>query len=186
MSRPQSSGWKSSRRGIAVFTVYDATLARAAASVGPDASIVGDALRPNALGIAFADVQLARMIHHTAVVRCGAPDAYLVQDMPEGALGIVLQGPPAGAAAAVTRAVGVITLGLGRADGCDGAVANSEALLGLIDLGSGASAGDVTRRRRASGPVLQIQCARMRHLTAAQPQRESGQGSSRQACGRLL
>ena len=73
------------RRGepIAMVTAYDAPTARAAADVGMDVLLVGDSLGTNMLGYASErDVTMDDMAHHAAAVRRGAPDSFLVVDLP--------------------------------------------------------------------------------------------------------
>ena len=68
---------------IAVVTAYDAPGARLAAAAGVDMILVGDSLAQGALG--YADtlpVTMEDMLHHAAAVRRGAPEAFVVGDMP--------------------------------------------------------------------------------------------------------
>jgi len=68
---------------IATMTAYDAPQARAQAAAGVDAILVGDSVGVNILGYASErEVTLADMIHHTAAVRRGAPDAFVYADLP--------------------------------------------------------------------------------------------------------
>jgi 3-methyl-2-oxobutanoate hydroxymethyltransferase len=73
------------RRGekIVVVTAYDAPTARIEAEAGVDAILVGDSVGVNMLGYAHErEVTLADMAHHIAAVRRGAPDVYLIGDLP--------------------------------------------------------------------------------------------------------
>ncbi len=73
------------RRGekIVVVTAYDAPTAQAAAEVGVDIILVGDSVGVNVLGYAHErEVTLADMRHHIAAVRRGAPEAYIIGDLP--------------------------------------------------------------------------------------------------------
>lgn len=68
---------------LALVTAYDATLARLAQEAGVDALLVGDSLgmviqgRENTLG-----VMLDEMVYHSRLVVRGAPDLFIIADMP--------------------------------------------------------------------------------------------------------
>ncbi|KAF0122711.1 MAG: 3-methyl-2-oxobutanoate hydroxymethyltransferase [Methylocystaceae bacterium] len=73
------------RRGekIVVVTAYDAPTARIEAEAGVDIILVGDSVGVNVLGYAHErEVTLADMAHHIAAVRRGAPEAYIIGDLP--------------------------------------------------------------------------------------------------------
>lgn len=73
------------RRGekIAVVTAYDAPTAQIEADAGVDIILVGDSVGVNVLGYGHErDVTLKDMAHHIAAVRRGAPDAYIIGDLP--------------------------------------------------------------------------------------------------------
>ena len=73
------------RRGekIVVLTAYDAPTARIEAQAGVDVILVGDSVGVNVLGYAHErEVTLADMAHHIAAARRGAPDVYLIGDLP--------------------------------------------------------------------------------------------------------
>ncbi len=73
------------RRGekIVVITAYDAPTARIEAEAGVDIILVGDSVGMNVLGYAHErEVTLADMAHHIAAVRRGAPDVYIIGDLP--------------------------------------------------------------------------------------------------------
>lgn len=73
------------RRGekIVVVTAYDAPTARIEAEAGVDVILVGDSVGVNILGYAHErEVTLADMAHHIAAVRRGAPEIYLIGDLP--------------------------------------------------------------------------------------------------------
>ena len=68
---------------IAMLTAYDAPTARAEAAGGVDLILVGDSVGTNMLGYASErEVQLADIAHHTRAVRRGAPDTFIVSDLP--------------------------------------------------------------------------------------------------------
>ncbi len=73
------------RRGekIVVVTAYDAPTAQAAAEVGVDIILVGDSVGVNVLGYAHErEVTLSDMSHHIAAARRGAPETYIIGDLP--------------------------------------------------------------------------------------------------------
>jgi 3-methyl-2-oxobutanoate hydroxymethyltransferase len=68
---------------IAMVTAYDAPTARAAVDAGMDVLLVGDSVGTNMLGYASErDVTMDDMVHHGAAVRRGAPDAFVIVDLP--------------------------------------------------------------------------------------------------------
>ncbi len=73
------------RRGekIVVVTAYDAPTARIEVEAGVDIILVGDSVGVNILGYAHErEVTLADMAHHIAAARRGAPDVYIIGDLP--------------------------------------------------------------------------------------------------------
>jgi len=73
------------RRGekIVVVTAYDAPTAQAAAEVGVDIILVGDSVGVNVLGYGHErEVTLSDMSHHVAAARRGAPETYIIGDLP--------------------------------------------------------------------------------------------------------
>jgi 3-methyl-2-oxobutanoate hydroxymethyltransferase len=73
------------RRGerIVVVTAYDAPTARLEVEAGVDIILVGDSVGVNVLGYAHErEVTLSDMAHHIAAVRRGAPEIYLIGDLP--------------------------------------------------------------------------------------------------------
>lgn len=68
---------------IVMVTVYDATTARAAFDAGVDTLLVGDSLAMTTLGYPNTlPVTLDEMLHHTRAARRGAPDAFVICDLP--------------------------------------------------------------------------------------------------------
>jgi 3-methyl-2-oxobutanoate hydroxymethyltransferase len=68
---------------IAMLTAYDAPQARAQEQAEIDVILVGDSVGVNILGYASErEVTLADMAHHTRAVRRGAPDTFVIADMP--------------------------------------------------------------------------------------------------------
>ena len=68
---------------IAMLTAYDAPSARAQAAAGVDVILIGDSVGTNVLGYASErEVQLDDICHHTRAVRRGAPDTFLISDLP--------------------------------------------------------------------------------------------------------
>lgn len=68
---------------IAMITTYDYPTAQMAVKAGADVLLVGDSLGTNTLGYeTVRDVTIADICHHTAAVRRGAPEAYILSDLP--------------------------------------------------------------------------------------------------------
>lgn len=68
---------------LVVVTACDAPSARLAAAAGVDALLVGDSLGMTVLGFdSTLPVTMDDMVRHTAAVRRGAPDAFVIADMP--------------------------------------------------------------------------------------------------------
>lgn len=68
---------------VVVITAYDAPTARIEAEVGVDILLVGDSVGTNVLGYTHErEVKLSDIAHHVAAVRRGAPDVYLIGDLP--------------------------------------------------------------------------------------------------------
>lgn len=80
-----SSFRKMKERGekIVVLTAYDAPSAALAMVCGVEMLLVGDSVANTALGYSNTlPLTLEASLHHTAAVRRGAPDAFIVGDMP--------------------------------------------------------------------------------------------------------
>lgn len=76
-------GMKKKGEKITVLTAYDAAMARGLAAADVDILLVGDSLGMVVLGYdSTVPVTMDEMIHHAAAVRRGAPDAFVVGDMP--------------------------------------------------------------------------------------------------------
>ncbi len=70
---------------ITMLTAYDATTARLLDDCGVDMLLVGDSLGMVVLGYdSTVPVTMEDMLHHAAAVRRGAPEAFIVGDMPYG------------------------------------------------------------------------------------------------------
>lgn len=75
----------SRRKGerMAMLTAYDYPSARLVAEAGVDLILVGDSLGMVVLGYdSTTPVTLDDMVHHTRAARRGAPDAFLIADLP--------------------------------------------------------------------------------------------------------
>ena len=68
---------------IVMVTAYDAPSAAAAFDAGIDVLLVGDSLAPTVLGYRNTlPVTMEQMLHHAAAVRRGAPNSFVVFDLP--------------------------------------------------------------------------------------------------------
>lgn len=78
---------KAAGKKISMLTAYDASMARMLNSCGVvDILLVGDSLGMIVLGYdSTVPVTMEEMLHHARAVRRGAPDAFVVGDMPFGA-----------------------------------------------------------------------------------------------------
>jgi len=77
------SRMKSRGDRIAVVTAYDAPTAALEVEAGADIILVGDSVGVNILGYAHeCEVTLADIAHHLAAVRRGAPELYIIADLP--------------------------------------------------------------------------------------------------------
>lgn len=79
----QFFGMKREKRPIVMLTAYDAPTAKAEWAAGVDIILVGDSVGTNILGYrSEQDVTLDDIVHHTRAVRRGAPDAFILSDLP--------------------------------------------------------------------------------------------------------
>ena len=68
---------------LAMLTAYDYPTAKLVAEAGVDLILVGDSLGMVVLGYdSTVPVTMEDMVHHTAAARRGAPDAFLIGDLP--------------------------------------------------------------------------------------------------------
>ena len=68
---------------LVMITAYDAPTAAAAADAGIDILLVGDSLAPTVLGYRNTiPVTMEQMLHHASAVRRGAPESFVVFDLP--------------------------------------------------------------------------------------------------------
>ncbi|MDO5375757.1 MAG: 3-methyl-2-oxobutanoate hydroxymethyltransferase [Staphylococcus rostri] len=76
---------------ISMVTAYDYPSAKQVEAAGIDMILVGDSLGMTVLGYdSTVDVTLDDMLHHSKAVRRGAPDTFVVVDMPFGMVGVDL------------------------------------------------------------------------------------------------
>ncbi len=74
---------KADRQRIVMITAYDAPTARFAEAGGVDMILVGDSLGMTCLGYSdTVPVTMDDIVHHCKAVRRGAPDTFIVGDMP--------------------------------------------------------------------------------------------------------
>lgn len=72
---------------IAMLTAYDAPTARALAEGGADVLLVGDSVGTNILGYSSErEVTMDDIVHHVKAVRRGAPDMFILGDLPYGSV----------------------------------------------------------------------------------------------------
>ncbi|WP_323703243.1 3-methyl-2-oxobutanoate hydroxymethyltransferase [Mammaliicoccus sp. Dog046] len=80
---------KEQKEKITMVTAYDYPSAKQVEQAGIDTILVGDSLGMVVLGYdSTVQVTVDDMIHHTKAVRRGAPDSYIIIDVPFGAVGI--------------------------------------------------------------------------------------------------
>lgn len=76
---------KQDDKKITMVTAYDYPSAKQSEQAGLDTILVGDSLGMTVLGYeSTVQVTMADMVHHTRAVRRGAPDTYVVVDLPFG------------------------------------------------------------------------------------------------------
>lgn len=76
---------KTAGQKISMLTAYDASMAQMIASCGTDILLVGDSVGNVMLGYgSTVPVTMDEMLHHCKAVRRGAPDAFVLGDMPYG------------------------------------------------------------------------------------------------------
>jgi len=76
---------KETGKKISMLTAYDAAMSRLMAECGVDMLLVGDSLGMVVLGYdSTVPVTMEQMLHHCGAVRRGAPEAFVVGDMPFG------------------------------------------------------------------------------------------------------
>lgn len=84
-SVPEIMAMKAAGAKITMLTAYDASMAAMLAGCGVDVLLVGDSLGMVVLGYdSTVPVTMDEMLHHAAAVRRGAPDAFVIGDMPFG------------------------------------------------------------------------------------------------------
>jgi 3-methyl-2-oxobutanoate hydroxymethyltransferase len=76
---------KTARQPITMITAYDFPTARIMDEAGIDSVLVGDSVGTNWLGLASErEVTINDMLHHTAAVKRGVNNAFLIADLPYG------------------------------------------------------------------------------------------------------
>ncbi|MFI3132207.1 3-methyl-2-oxobutanoate hydroxymethyltransferase, partial [Mammaliicoccus sciuri] len=77
---------KEQKEKISMITAYDYPSAKQAEAAGIDTILVGDSLGMVVLGYdSTVEVTMEDMTHHAKAVRRGAPDSYVIVDVPFGA-----------------------------------------------------------------------------------------------------
>ena len=85
----QLQAYKDNKEKISMVTAYDYPSAKQAEAAQIDMILVGDSLGMTVLGYDnTVQVTVEDMIHHAKAVRRGAPDTYVVVDVPFGGVGI--------------------------------------------------------------------------------------------------
>jgi 3-methyl-2-oxobutanoate hydroxymethyltransferase len=83
---------KAAGKPITMLTAYDASMAKLFHSSGVDILLVGDSLGMVVLGYdSTVAVTMDEMLHHCGAVRRGAPEAFVVGDMPFGSYQVTTQ-----------------------------------------------------------------------------------------------
>jgi len=83
LSLPQLMAMKQQGRKITMLTAYDYGQAQLVEEAGVDIILVGDSLGMTMLGLASTvPVTMADMLHHTKAVVRGAPNTFVVADLP--------------------------------------------------------------------------------------------------------
>ncbi len=76
---------KAAGQKLSMLTAYDSSMANLFSSCGVDILLVGDSLGMVMLGYeSTVPVTMDEMLHHAKAVRRGAPDAFVIGDMPYG------------------------------------------------------------------------------------------------------
>lgn len=76
---------KAAGEKLSMLTAYDASMARLLAGCGVDMLLVGDSVGMVMLGYdSTVPVTMDEMLHHAKAVRRGAPDSFIIGDMPYG------------------------------------------------------------------------------------------------------
>ncbi|MGB7566291.1 MAG: 3-methyl-2-oxobutanoate hydroxymethyltransferase, partial [Chitinivibrionales bacterium] len=79
--------YKSSSRKITMVTSYDSPCARIADECGIDVVLIGDSVGTNVLGYAeVSQVTMEDMLHHVRAVARGVMRAFILADLPAGAI----------------------------------------------------------------------------------------------------
>lgn len=77
---------KAEGKKISMLTAYDSSMARLLSACDVDILLVGDSLGMVMLGYdSTVPVTMDEMVHHTKAVRRGAPESFIIADMPFGA-----------------------------------------------------------------------------------------------------
>lgn len=80
---------KEEKEKISMITAYDYPSAKQAEAANIDTILVGDSLGMTVLGYdSTVEVTVEDMIHHSKAVRRGAPNTFVVVDMPFGTVGV--------------------------------------------------------------------------------------------------
>ncbi|WP_204308319.1 3-methyl-2-oxobutanoate hydroxymethyltransferase, partial [Escherichia coli] len=75
--------YKQEKKKFATITAYDASFARLFANEGIPAMLIGDSLGMTLQGHdSTLPVTVEQIAYHTRCVRAGAPNAFLIADMP--------------------------------------------------------------------------------------------------------
>src|SRR5690625_6160749 len=83
LTRNDLNKMKDEKEKITMITAYDYPAAKSAEESGVDMILVGDSLGMTVLGYSSTiQVTVSDMIHHAKAVKRGAPDTFIVVDMP--------------------------------------------------------------------------------------------------------
>ena len=117
------------RKKLTVLTAYDYATAKILQEAGIDIILVGDSLGTVVMGYPHTiPVTVDEIIHHTKAVRRGAPDSFIVSDLPFGSYGSSVE-------ESVRNAVRIAKLGGANAVKLEGGVEFADIVSSIVKIG---------------------------------------------------